>query len=1568
MFRRSQSNTAAKLETINSERHAQRASKRTSKRTSRGHSFGALILLSVFVSLSAVACVGSDDDEVISGTTLFQLNLTNPPNTAVVGAVINPGSGVQVTLADPFGNVQRNATTAVTVALEGNSANGNLSGTLTVTPVNGVATFSDLSIDTPGLEYSLTFTANGYSQIVSGGFDVSTGVASQIGFVSQPSSTPAGSVINPPVVVAVQDAQGATITSSTATVTLSLANNPGSAQLNGTLSRQAINGLATFADLSLDKEGVGYSFEANTANLGSAASASFDITPGQIDRIRFANQPANGTVNGALSPALEVRIEDANGDLVANAGQPVTLRLATNPAQARLLGSTTVIPANGIATFADLRLDRAGAGFSFVASTAIVPSDVTSNTFDINTDAPDIVVLNVAPNMPGASLSGCVSIEYAVAQDAGEPVDILVEYDANNTGNWQRATQAAADPMLASSGVLGVPSAPGPNGQTHLFLWNSTRDLPSAMTSSTRIRVTASLRGQAGLDMTVDNLAVENGAGFSSSLVSVSVNSRSVTSGDFDRDGRQDIAVISADSQTLTVFTQDSAGSFNVAATVNTGSNPQDLQSADINNDGLLDLVYTDSMDETVSVVLQQSGSSLSFATPAAYTAEPGTGEVQVADINADGWLDLAVAAAGEITVHLQDSANPGTFLTSSDLSVGTAPVDLRIADLNGDGVVDIAVANRDSNDLSVLIQDPANLGQFMAATQVSVGMTPLGLAVADLNGDGFNDLVTANSDQGELSLLFQDSSNPGSFLAAQSLAAGTGTSDVIAADFDGDSRVDLLALNPGSNNASLFIQDPSNVGQFLSAQLLTLGQGALALELTDLNGDGKVDVLALNGTDNTISVLQNSRVNRCDPDFNASRSFVVGSDPSAAAITDLDQDGRPDLLVTNSADNSLSVLLGNGHADLSLISSATVATGAGPGALDIGDLNNDGVTDVAVANIASSTITVLQGVANDPGNFNASATIAAGTMLSDLAIGFFDDDGLKDLAYTDAAANTVNILRQNPNQAGQFMTPVAVAVGTAPSSLQWADFNGDLLGDLAIANLNSATVTVLQQVSAGQFSNTELAVGQNPRFVEVADLDGDGRTDILVCNEGDDSLSIILQDNANPGSFLAAQTVAVGQSPRSATVGDFNGDSLLDILVVNNGDNSLSLVLQDNANPGQFLAANSLESRSSPVAALARDFDGDGLADLLVLQQSGDRVELLRQGGLIDGFRMPQSLSLNAAPTQVLEGDVNGDSLVDFVTVQPASNQLEIVLQDSANPGSFLAPSRLAVNDPSQVILGRFNNDATTDIAVLSSTNGTVTVFFQDPAAAMSFPSSTVLTAGASPSDGLAADIDGDGLLDIAVTNSGSQDVTLFIQDAGSVGGFMAPSSLAVGSNPSKLASADINGDGRVDLVVLDSNGQSLSLLLQDNQAPRGSFLASSALALSNTAGLVSLADIDGNGQVDIVVAGGSTAPAVSVFLQTSMSFQETAQSALSSVPQDLAVADLDGDGALDVVLVDSNGVTILRRDLGSNSFSFITQGSLNAGPPLNGLSLADFNRDGLLDLVVVSNARNRLSLIAAR
>ncbi|HET7250071.1 MAG TPA: hypothetical protein VFI79_09515 [Gemmatimonadales bacterium] len=350
---------------------------------------------------------------ILAGTAT-KLQFTVQPGSTGAGAIISPP--VQVTALDAGGNTATGFTGNVTMAIGTNPAGGTLSGTLTVGAAAGVATFTDLSINKLGTGYTLKATATALTSATSAPFNIVVGTATQLAFTVQPSTTTAGATITPAVKVTARDAQGNTVTSFSGNVTIAIGSNPGGGSLSGTKTVAAAAGVATFSDLSINRNGTGYTLTAASSGLAGATSNTFTINPGPVIALVFTSQPVTTTAATILSPAVQVAARDSVGNTVTTFTSTVTMSIAANPGGGTLSGTTSVAAVAGVATFSNLSIDKVGTGYRLGATAGALTG--TSNAFSILAGTATKLLFTVQPTSTGAGAVITPPVE-VTALDAG---------------------------------------------------------------------------------------------------------------------------------------------------------------------------------------------------------------------------------------------------------------------------------------------------------------------------------------------------------------------------------------------------------------------------------------------------------------------------------------------------------------------------------------------------------------------------------------------------------------------------------------------------------------------------------------------------------------------------------------------------------------------------------------------------------------------------------------------------------------------------------------------------------------------------------------------------------------------------------------------------------------------------------------------------------------------------------------------------------------------------------------------------------------------------------------------
>ncbi|MFN0060685.1 MAG: FG-GAP-like repeat-containing protein [Planctomycetota bacterium] len=343
--------------------------------------------------------------------------------------------------------------------------------------------------------------------------------------------------------------------------------------------------------------------------------------------------------------------------------------------------------------------------------------------------------------------------------------------------------------------------------------------------------------------------------------------------------------------------------------------------------------------------------------------------------------------------------------------------------------------------------------------------------------------------------------------------------------------------------------------------------------------------------------------------------AYGAGNFTLSLALGDVDGDGDLDVLTANSfPSNGVSMFLGDGDGTLAPVVHYQV--GGNPQSIKLGDIDADGDLDAVLANSGFLSVNLLLG--NNDGTFAASGSYDAGAGSHYAALGDVDGDGDLDVvAANSISADSGSVSVVSNFGDGTFAAPVQHAVESNPQTVTLGDVNGD--GDLDALTANTglfsvgdtpgSTVSILLGNGDGTLAaQSILEVGLRPRSATLGDVDGDGDVDVLATNTGEFSYSpmpgetpgttVSLLSGNGDGTFATQVTQTVGNAPHSVALGDVDGDGSLDAVTANYSSNSASFLFGNG--DGTFASHVQYAAGTTPIDVALGDLDGDGDLDAL--------------------------------------------------------------------------------------------------------------------------------------------------------------------------------------------------------------------------------------------------------------------------------------------------------------------------------------------------------------------------------
>ncbi len=1140
--------------------------------------------------------------------------------------------------------------------------------------------------------------------------------------------------------------------------------------------------------------------------------------------------------------------------------------------------------------------------------------------------------------------------------------------------------------------------------------------------------------------------------------------------GDVDGDGKPDMAIVHANSNTVTVLRNTSptgslnASSFTQQVSFPSGPNPVGVQIRDMDNDGKPDLVIVKALPDTASGVgilsvlrntsVQGSLTNNSFASRIDFSIGSfgGAYSVAIGDLNSDGKPDIALGNLNNGRLYLfVNNSTPGninnTSFTNPVSYDAPSPHAIAIADIDGDGVQDIIVTSETSKRVLVLRNQSTNgvLAFNTFGTQVfyPVDSLPRSLVLSDVDGDGKSDIITGNAGSNTISVL-RNLSTPGnvSYSASFSFATGAQPFSISAGDADGDGKPDVIVANSGSNNLSILrnagITGTINGTSFLPKVNFATGAYPVAVAIADLDGDGIAEAAALNAANSSVSVLKigtQAPVTGVPPTVTSLNpaSVYIGSsltisgsnfNPDPAGNTVFF--GAVKATITGGNANSLTVIVPAGatRQPVSVLNTANGLTGyslkpffptfpspfgltipgnfylpkvdlavggSTPRTVTASDLDGDGKPDLLVVNSNpgyASTVSIYRnmssGGAVTTGSFAPKLDVPVGNYALGLNASDVDGDGKPDLVVVNGFGFTVSVLR-NTSMPGNisFAPAVDLVTNQYPTLSAVTDVDKDGKPDIVIRyNGPTYNCSIYRNVSTpGNINATsfvKIDINTNGNFQAITDMDGDGKPDLIVSVPGGTAISRNISSPGSISNSSFAPNVLFGFTASKIT--DIDGNGLADLV----GTDSIRLNFSTPGNFGSAVYPASFQNNGLQLTLNAEDVDGDGKPDLL--GTSSNQLQVQRNLGLplfsTYLFAPPTSFAASDTPLAGTVVDLNGDGIGETVLSNYSGNSLSIfqinlaqkapvvksVSRDSSATGTTVRLTGVNFNsNPANDIVyfgavraqvtraTDFELDVTVPAGatyryptVLNNTTGlsgaafrpfihTFVTPFGSSVPANFYRPRTDFTTGALPYGLATGDLDGDGKSEIVTANYNDNTVSvLYNNTGGQINGssFSTRINFAVGTNPYAVAIGDVDGDGKPDLVVANYGASTVSVLRNMTAGggiSPGSFAPKVDFSVGNFTYPIAVAigDIDGDGKPE-VLAANSLANNLAVLRNTSTPGSITAASfaplvdfATGASPHSVAIGDIDGDYRPDVVTANQQAgtVSVLRNTAVSGS-----------------------------------------------
>jgi len=674
--------------------------------------------------------------------------------------------------------------------------------------------------------------------------------------------------------------------------------------------------------------------------------------------------------------------------------------------------------------------------------------------------APILLYACITGALPGPTASAQTYVFNAASFATGSGATAVAEGDLNSDGKADLVVTG----MNGSTGVISV------------LLGNSDGSFRTHVDYATGVNpksvIVADLNHDGHLDIATANLdgnsvsiLLGNGDGTFSSHTDYATASgpQSIVVGDFNQDGKLDLAIASHRSNSVSILSGNGDGTFQPHVDYPTArfGGPTSITIGDFNKDGKQDLALVNDVDDTLSTLIGNGDGT--FQSPIEYPAGFNPAAMVCGDFNRDGNLDIAVADASltgaQISIFLGNG--DGTVQSRVDYPIAGAALSLLAADFNGDGILDLAAGTMPSGGpsnipsggtMSVLLGKGD--GGFQPHRDFGGVTYSPSMVAADINGDNQPDIALVAS-QSSVVLLGDGRGNFGSVFDT---LAPLGPVQLLAGDFNNDANLDVAYSLNGSGTFSVSLGNGDGTFHPPVNNLSPGGGGALAAGY--FNADKNLDIASVIRSEPSPVVL----LGQGDGTFALRTSYPIPYPSGALAVGDFNGDHIPDLLVPGSgviSGPSLNVLPGKG--DGSFLSPIASAGSSGPGV--VADFDHDGKLDYA--GLQSNAVGVFLGKGD--GSFLPEVDYSTGsayTAPTAIAPDYFDGNGSIDLAVANAATNDVSVLLGNGD--GTFQKAVQFPAVQGPAAIASGDIDGDGKVDLLVSG--SGGVSLLLGNGDGTF------------------------------------------------------------------------------------------------------------------------------------------------------------------------------------------------------------------------------------------------------------------------------------------------------------------------------------------------------------------------------------------------------------------------------------------------------------------------------------------------------------------
>ncbi|CAF1190976.1 unnamed protein product [Adineta steineri] len=1027
----------------------------------------------------------------------------------------------------------------------------------------------------------------------------------------------------------------------------------------------------------------------------------------------------------------------------------------------------------------------------------------------------------------------------------------------------------------------------------------------------------------------IDSIGIMIGFGNGSFYPEISYTFESQSSptclciGDFNNDGRSDLAVSNYGTHNIGILLGLGDGTFTNMTTYPTGNQsfPIYVVNGDFNNDHILDIAAANFRIDNVAIFLGYGNGRFTNAVTYSTGKNSDPSAIFVADFNSDNQTDLAIANSGTGNVGILFGKGNGSFQSIITYSTGfqSHPDSIICGYIDNDTYLDIVIADSSSDNIAILYgSENGTYGTAVSYTDITFS-NPSGLALGDVNYDNYLDIIITNFGTDNVGILTGYNNRSFSLGRSYPLTIGSNPKGVALGDFNNNTRWDIFIAESGIGTINYLVRYISADFQNILTYSTGISTHPYAVIIADFNNDNISDVLSVNSAIDTVGIF----LGYGNGTFTAETMFSVGqgSHPVYAAVADFNQDNILDIATANSYNDSISIIYGFGNGSFTNLTKYSLDIDSQPNSIAICDLNNDNVFDFIIAEMGRDSIGILLGYEYNAFEDQITYSNEFSLKPSSIISRDFNNDSYLDIAATFAANDSIGILFGYNNGTFRELIMYSVGYNSYPYEIVSADVNNDNILDIIVANAGSSTIGVLLGLNNEIFAPVMLfSTGNNssPYGGAAGDFNNDKNIDFVVANYLGNNIGVLL--GYGNGSFAAVVTYSTedGSRPQSVAIGDFNEDNILDIVVANYRLNNIGIFLGRSDGTFANQITYSTGYNSMPAFIIVNDFNNDNKSDVVICNTDTDDI------GIFYGYGngtftsvMLYSTGDGTSPHAIRSGDFNNDNSMDIVVASPGTNRI-LILYGSGS-GQFLVGPTFSTGSKAGTIslaVGDFDGNGLLDVTTANYLGNNIGVHISS--GIQHFGRETIYPtgSGSAPYAVGISDFNHDNQSDVVVANYGTNNIGIFFGFGNGTLSTIVLYSMENNAHPTAVAIADLNHDNNSDIAVVNSGSNNIYIFL------------------GSVNGIFSLVTIYSTG--------------------------------LNSYPYGITIADFNNDNILDIIAaVAGANEVILVQGYGNGTFGNATSYTMGYNFRPNAVAVGYFNGDNWLDIAVANYGADYIEIL---